>query len=270
MKRELIIYPLLMAGIFFLSLSSGSPHKNSGSAPTGRTGAPNETTCGSCHTGGSYAGSIVFKLGAESATEYESGKTYTITFTSDFNSPRFGFSITALDSNNVKAGDFSLVNTANTALGTANNRQYVGQRNASENKTWTFEWKAPEADAGDITFYYVINAANNNGSTSGDYVETGTTTIKPAAASSIVDAPEGGAGIRAFPNPTKNFITFANITGFDHAVITNINGQLTEHVTLHGENQQSVSVADYPAGIYFVSFRRSDGEDYRDLKFIVR
>jgi len=181
MKKSLSIVLLFFAGILFISLTAYTGNKNSGQAPTGRTGAPGEGSCGTCHTGGSYSGQIIFAMGEEPVTEYNPGETYTISFTAEYNAPRFGFSMTALDANDQPAGDFTVLNTDNTSKAvTANNRQYVGHKNANDNNVWEFEWTAPAAAVGNVTFYYVINAADGNGSTSGDYVELGSTSLNPA------------------------------------------------------------------------------------------
>ncbi len=178
--KKLTIFWLMITAVMLVSLKPHIDGRNSSQAPLGRTGAPNESTCGSCHGGGSYTGEIIFQLNGDEQTEYEPGVTYTITFESDFNAPRHGFSVTVLDGDNEPTGDFALTNEDNTSLGTGGNgRQYVGHKSADGNNEWSFEWTAPGSDVGDITFYYVINAANGDGGTGGDYIETGTTTISP-------------------------------------------------------------------------------------------
>lgn len=180
MKKKFTIYLLFFAAIIFISLKPHTGDKNSGQAPIGRTGAPGEGTCAGCHSGGSYTGQILFEIGDEPITEYTPGETYTISFTSDFNAPRFGFSVTALNANDEPAGDFTVLNDDNTSRAVAvNNRQYIGHKNANDNNVWEFEWTAPATDVGNVTFYYVINAANGDGGTGGDYIELGTTSLAP-------------------------------------------------------------------------------------------
>ena len=180
MKKNFTIYLLFFAAIIFISLKPHTGDKNSGQAPIGRTGAPGEGTCAGCHSGGSYTGQILFEIGDEPITEYTPGETYTIAFTSDFNAPRFGFSVTALNANDEPAGDFTVLNDDNTSRAVAvNNRQYIGHKNANDNNVWEFEWTAPATDVGNVTFYYVINAANGDGGTGGDYIELGTTSLTP-------------------------------------------------------------------------------------------
>ncbi len=175
------LYYLFFAAILFLALTPHGGGKYGNQAPLGRTGAPGESSCGGCHSGGSYTGTMIFKFGEDNSAGYIQGETYAITFTGDYDAPRYGFSITALDGDNNPVGSFRLVNEDNTAFGTlANGRQYVGHKNADATNEWTFEWTAPTQDAGSVTFYYVINAANDDGGTGGDFVETGSTSINAA------------------------------------------------------------------------------------------
>lgn len=180
MKSKTILL-IFLSAMLFIALKPHGGEKNSGQAPLGRTGAPGETTCGGCHSGGSYSGSMTFEFGTENGSEYEPGETYVITFIGDYGAPRYGFSITVLDADDNPAGDFTLINEDNTSFGTlANGRQYVGHKAADATNEWTFEWTAPSQDVGPVTFYYVINAANGDGGTGGDFVETGSTSIQPA------------------------------------------------------------------------------------------
>ncbi len=180
MKHRFTLVMIVMTATIFLSLKHHNGEKNSGQAPIGRTGAPGESTCGSCHTGGGYSGEMTFDWGEKSDLSYVPGETYTITFTGDYDAPRYGFSITVLDEDDQPAGQFSLLDDDNTSFATGSNgRQYVGQKNAGSLNTWSFEWTAPQESVGIVTFYYVINATNNNNATSGDLAETGSTTIAP-------------------------------------------------------------------------------------------
>ncbi len=180
MKSKLI-YFIFLSAILLVALKPHGFHRNSGQSPLGRTGAPGESSCAGCHSGGTYSGEMIFEFGDENATEYIPGETYTITFTGDYDAPRYGFSITVLDEAESPVGDFNLVNENNTSYGSlANGRQYVGHKGADATNAWTFEWTAPQNPAGSVTFYYIINAANGDGGTGGDYIETGSTSIHAA------------------------------------------------------------------------------------------
>ncbi len=173
MKKK-YIYILFILAASFISLMPHAGHRNSGQAPLGRTGAPGESTCGACHGGGDYTGSMTFDLGEVTSGQYQPGETYTISFVADYDAPRYGFSVTALDADEQPAGDFALVNEDNTSYGVSgNDRQYVGHKNADATSNWSFEWTAPDDASGDVTFYYVVNAANADNGTGGDMIEIG-------------------------------------------------------------------------------------------------
>lgn len=155
--------------------------QRSGQFVTSRTGAPGESSCGGCHSGNvnTGSGSILSNF----PSEYVPDSVYDITFTlndGNFPSGEFGFTATSLTSaGNQQAGTFTVTNTNNTATASGNiggqSRQYVGHRNSSGTNAWNFQWTAPSTNQGDITFYLVGVAANGNGSTSGDFTYTATT-----------------------------------------------------------------------------------------------
>jgi len=180
MKKS-YIYFLFISGIFLLSLMPNAGHRNSGQAPLGRTGAPGESSCAACHGGGNYTGESFFVLGDNAQAEYVPGETYTISFEADYDAPRYGFSVTALDADEMPAGDFALLDEDNTSFGVGgNDRQYVGHKNADATNSWSFEWTAPDDASGEVTFYYVVNAANADNGTGGDMIETGSSSFAAA------------------------------------------------------------------------------------------
>jgi len=59
-----------------------------------------------------------------------------------------------------------LVNTGQAAS------HISGETIGSGNISWSFDWIAPTAGTGDITFYGAFNSTNSNSSTSGDEIYT--------------------------------------------------------------------------------------------------
>jgi len=141
--------------------------------PTGRTGAPNETKCNSCHNGitNSGNGSVVASF-SDPSGKYIPGQTYQLTFTViQSGTTRFGFEATALKSGNTQAGIFTVVNSSTTSIQSASGRQYVGHKNANANSnvsTWTVNWQAPTSNVGNVTVYATGVASNANGQDTGD------------------------------------------------------------------------------------------------------
>ncbi len=252
------LFFLFVSAILFIAFNPHGSDKYSSQAPLGRTGAPGETTCGSCHSGGSYNGSMVFQLSDASGSDYLPGETYIITFTGNYSAPRYGFSITALDEGGNSAGDFTLINENNTSLGTlANGRQYVGQKNADATNEWTFSWTAPTADAGPITFYYVINAANGDGGRTGDYVATGSTSIKPADVTRITDMDKAFT-VSIFPNPVTTLVNIRSTNGtIEEVLIFDMQGKLVRHALLDN-NELSVDVSSLNSAVYLLQARTSE------------
>ena len=111
--------------------------------------------------------------------EYTPGQTYTINVTvSQSGISLFGFGFEALlasgaNAGTLNAGTGSTIKTA--MIGGNNRRNVVHQMNSGTGNgshTWTFTWQAPATNQGDVTFYCGANAANANGSDSGDKVYT--------------------------------------------------------------------------------------------------
>lgn len=146
----------------------------SGGPPDGRTGAPGEQTCVSCHS------SFPLNSGDGSFTvtgpdQFEPDMTYTITVElSDNAQSRWGFEITPLD-----IGSVTITDAANTQLSSSGGNSYVKQTstgtfsgNANGPVSWSFDWTAPSTPPDSVIFYAAGNAANNNFGTTGDYIYT--------------------------------------------------------------------------------------------------
>lgn len=166
--------------------------------PAGRTGAPNESNCTVCHIGTLNAGPGKVEIeGIPSA--YTAGQEFTLTVrVSHPDRSRWGFQITALDSQNRPAGTMSAIDTTQTAVvnGTGNlqGRTYVehrsagtfpGQRNGA---SWQVRWTAPSTDVGRVTFYAAGNAANANNESSGDSIYT-TSEMMPSNGAPMIIQP---------------------------------------------------------------------------------
>ncbi len=168
-----------------IAFSSGPPPSN--------TGAPGETNCTQCHSGTLNApgGSVTI---SGLPTSYTPGTRYNLTVTvSKSDRSRWGFQATALTDDGSAAGTFETVD-ANTQKLTSSvqgkSRNYIEhtstgtRRGTTGSASFNFVWVAPSTDVGQVTFYVIGNAANNNGSSSGDNIYT--TTAKLSAAAQVV------------------------------------------------------------------------------------
>ena len=174
------ILPVWGLPVLLLIASTGNVFAFSFGPPEEKTGAPNEGTCAdaNCHTGNDLnasGGSLMLTI----PETYIPNEVYTIIVNLErAGQSRWGFEMTALDGNGVRAGTFETDAAANTQLAEANSKQYIKQTAAgaaagtNEAHSWEFEWTAPDTDVGPITFYAAGNAANGNFIPAGDYIYT--------------------------------------------------------------------------------------------------
>lgn len=199
-RIKLFILSLFVVGICAVSLTNDAIAVRtfaSSSAPlTVRTGAPAEKTCA---TSGCHEGELNPKIGEfsiDAPQRYVAGQTYPITVkhaTTDPTRRRWGFEITALTSDDKKAGNFrastELMTTAVTFLDSSGGeliREYVTHNSKGTfegqalQASWTFEWTAPLANSGPVTFYASGVQADDDGTKQGDQTYTSKVTINPA------------------------------------------------------------------------------------------
>ena len=158
-------------------LQAASVFAYSSDPPDERTGAPNEGNCTHCHVGNALnaaGGSLMLAV----PENYLPGEVYDIVVNlSRAGQSRWGFEMTALNSNGTRAGTFAIAD-ANTQLSETNNKQYIQHTRAGtaqgkrDTNSWTFKWTAPTTNVGAITFYAAGNAANGDFGTAGDYIYT--------------------------------------------------------------------------------------------------
>jgi hypothetical protein len=176
----------LSASFFLLALGWMMTFSiTSSSGKSGKTGAPGEGDCTQCHGGTAVnAGVGSVSLSTGMASGYVPGEVYGMSVTvSQVGISLFGFSIVAIDANGASVGTFTAGtdnHTENLTIA-GNNRQYVTHNTnggaSVGSHTFSFDWTAPAADAGAITFYVSANAANGNGGGSGDFIYTTSTSV---------------------------------------------------------------------------------------------
>ena len=175
------------------------------SGPDGTyAGVPGESTCAACHSGSSGSGNV--SVSFPNGLTYTPGVKQTLTVTiTDSAQRRWGFEMAARQSSNSKsqAGTFTVGTDGYTQLVCVNtalsNESYSGCPSASyplvyieqtskgtqAGKTgsgsFTFTWTPPATDLGSVVIYVAGNAANNNGSESGDHIYTNRYTLTPVA-----------------------------------------------------------------------------------------
>jgi hypothetical protein len=183
---------LLCIGVFLLGWSAVAYAFSSG-PPAGRTGAPGELNCTNCHGGSANSGGGRLSITGLPAS-YTPGTKYSVTVTVAQNGrQRWGFQITSLTDDGSFAGSFTLTSPSQTQQTSTSvsgkQRTYVQhtsagtQRGTPNQASFTFDWTAPASNVGAITFYSSGNAANGDGTSSGDSIYTTNVKVNaPAAA----------------------------------------------------------------------------------------
>ena len=164
--------------LLFFAVSSGSVFAFSFDPPDEKTGAPNEGTCMDCHVGhdlNASGGSLMLTI----PVTYIPNEVYTIVVNLSRNGQsRWGFEMTALDADGARAGSFAPDDAKNTQVSVTNSKQYIQHtsngtaQGTNDAHSWKFQWTAPDADIGPISFYAAGNAANGDFGTAGDYIYT--------------------------------------------------------------------------------------------------
>jgi hypothetical protein len=185
---------------------------SSSGPPNGKTGAPGEGTCHDCHNSfdlnsGSGALTII------APEQFEAEQTYEIVVSLEqAGQARWGFEFSPLE-----IGTCTITDPATTQLDVEAGKTYVKQTSggtfAGETApvTWAFQWTAPADPPDAVTFYAAGNAANNNGSTSGDYIYTTshTATLLPIDVDGYAPSPRERFLLSSHPNPARESVVIS-------------------------------------------------------------
>ncbi|MCU0348000.1 MAG: T9SS type A sorting domain-containing protein [Saprospiraceae bacterium] len=255
MILKTLTFTLLPMAVFMV-LSSTLIDPNN--PPTGRTGAPGETTCqaSGCHSGGSYAGNVGITGLPDTVV---ANQTYTITLTNESNAIRAGYQLTVLDEANSKAGILSA--GTGSSIGNAAGRQYVRQ-SSPKNLTngaasWTFNWVAPESVENDsIHFYFATLCANSNGQKTGDNaLKSVHSVVLPAIVSGTGELAKSPK-IKLYPSPATDFVNVV-FAGKSAVEVLDINGKSVLSTTM--ESVKKLDISQLEAGFYVVKLE-SEGK----------
>lgn len=212
MKKTIII--LTTATAMILTMSFGVLDPN---GKAGYTASPNETACNSCHTGNTLnasGGSLTIDVPGMTNWQYQLGKTYTVNVTvARTSATLFGLGFEALNSSNANAGTLTAGTGTKTAQASNSrtNITHTGSGNAvSGTHTFSFTWKAPATNIGNVTFYCAGNAANKNGTQSGDFIYTKSQVLTPAPPDGITNE-VFAKHISIYPNPAAEYLQIANV-----------------------------------------------------------
>ena len=185
-KITIALFTTLLCFVSFDSMTyTGGP-------PVENTDAPSEGNCTSCHSGsvvksGSNWNNLAFSSNFTGGG-YIPDSTYTIKITFNQSSiSKFGFQATILDGSNKMAGTFTASGRVQKSSSSGLSREYVyhtstGTSTTGTNSTdWSFSWKAPNKNLGQLKMYITLNAADANSSSSGDVIYAKNFSINPSS-----------------------------------------------------------------------------------------
>ena len=241
MKKSIFIFSAIIAAaiLFYpqatISLSTGSPG--------GKTGSPADNAdCMQCHSVLGTTSTLTTITSNIPFSGYVPGVTYTITANIDTTSSLSGFEVTCEENTtNTKTGALFITNSTETQL--VNNGNSVTHKAAGNSMTtWSFDWEAPVAGTGDITFYGAfIEASYPLGNNQGDLFSSTTLSFSEATVNSTINLSE------------ENDFTFNSITKTielpDNAelLVYNMEGKL-----VLSSNKKHISLSHLPNGIYLI------------------
>jgi len=250
---KLTFTPILFVGALgtmalLLSFSSGGQLQD-------YTGAPNGSgTCGNpgCH-GNLTNGSGLTLSGI--GNEYKPDSTYALTLTIDQSATRHGFQLTIVDAAGNSVG--TLTGGSDNIVRAVGGRSLVQHQLAKPENSWEFTWQAPDSDVGELTVHMSGNAANGNGTTSGDAIYNQQQTLTAEDVStSVGNVAQEDEQVKLIAR-SDNQLQVIDVPKNQRAIVVDLNGRLMKQLNLTaGEN--FISIQDLAKGFYFLRLEDTD------------
>lgn len=279
LKKFTLVFALVMSGAIVYDLNYNIAHTNNIGAPAGRTGNPGEfggATCSltGCHVGGPAQSNEEATITSDiPGTGYVPGETYTITVTmTKTGGTKFGFQVSPQDNSGGLLGTLSNPSSGTQLVGGSKYATHNASGNTGTGmKTWTFDWTAPSAGTGDVTFWGAYNFANGNNSVTGDVIVNNSVVFSEGT-SSITELNSSKAGFSVYPNPVSNemSVAFSLTEPTDIAVeLFSIDGklvsQLAKEQLLTGDHNFTYDLSLVSSGVYFVRINDGEQDYYRKV-----
>ena len=210
MKKYFYFSTVITAIVIFIFgmalIPQSDLHANSTGAPAQRTGSPGDTkSCTTCHTGIAQNVSGIITINVP-LNGYIPGSTYIIEAVCvDATKNRFGFEISPQNVSGAKLGVLTITDATRTKL--VGSGKYITHTAAGTTGqgmiSWSFNWTAPPAGTGDVTFYGAFNYTNHNNAASGDLIKLSELLIREDVTTTVETIPVVSS-ISVFPNPVKD------------------------------------------------------------------
>lgn len=215
--------------------------------------------CTNCHAGTAI---VVTDLTTTNIppTGYVPGDTYVITTGKTFTGGVRGFQ-TAAQGGGLQKGVFANIDPAETLIKTktitGNVFTYVDQTDVSAYGTgfWSFNWTAPAAGSGPVTFSSSFLDGDDNSGTSGDLTYISTTVVQENLTIGIAQV-NSKSTINVYPTVSKGKFTIEVNEGAYSIEIYNLTGEkVFEKTTNASVEHVSLNVN---SGLYFVNIKKDN------------
>ncbi len=251
---------------------SRSLHSSASGALAGHTGSPADGQ--TCARSGCHSSTAIPTMGLITSnippSGYIPGQTYTISATAtDPNRVKFGFQVSPQDASGNYLGTMLVTNPSATKLTGVKyiTHTFGGTSAPGGTRTWSFDWVAPVAGTGDVTFYGAFNYSNNNSSTSGDQIRTSTLTVTEDVSTGISSA-DDPYSTNIYPVPAVDDITISlnmmnsadvsiDVVDLQGRSITNISSGMS--LSSGNHNIRYSFPSDVDNGIYFIRISGANG-----------
>jgi hypothetical protein len=280
MKRPFTLFSILaVASIIVFQTTGNQAHSNASGAPAGNTGSPADAqTCArsGCHSGTALVSPVQIISSNIPAGGYVPGTTYTIsaTVTSSTGSNKFGFQISPQGPGGVLRGTPVITNPTTTKIVLTKyiTHTTAGNTGVGGTKTWSFDWVAPVAGTGDVTFYGAFNYANGNGTSSGDQIFKDQLTVIENTGVGINEIPKS-IEASVFPNPAVDHTilryTLEKQSDLDLVIMDASGRVMQREMKLNGApgttDMRIDLPSDWPAGLYRIHLTAGDRQVMRNI-----
>lgn len=255
MSKKIYLISLIII-VTFISISS---ILRSTGSPGAKTNSPLDgSNCTECHSGTTTTVNDWISTNIP-GTGYVPGQTYEITATGTHTGVgKFGFELTAEDASS-KVGTFIITNSTKTKL--VNNNSSVthtsdGNDPSGDQKSWSVNWTAPSAGTGDVTFYAAFNAANGNGSDTGDKIYLTSAIVSEDQGSSVNSAKN--LTIELYPNPANDFLIINSDFVINDLHILSHTGKLVYHRFYGDTKSVFLNILNLKSGMYFIQVKNNE------------
>lgn len=273
MNKKILLFSATL-GIAYLGITGYKT--GPGGASLNLTGSSGSgASCGGsgCHSASSgktialTGGPIFLKVKSTSVPvtngKYIGGTTYVVTFsgTNSTPLPKFGFQIACVKSDKTSAGTLTATatNTVKRTLGGVQIIEHTAalpQGSLPGTYNVSFDWTAPAAGTGAVTFAGIFNAVNGTGDQSGDEPSNGLTQVFNEQPASIGEIKNEIAS-KIYPNPCTNVL---NIEAAGSAKFMATVYDLAGRVVIAPAHQSNIDVSALTSGVYLLRLNTEDGQ----------